>query len=147
MSFIGECGRKARYPSAKVARRYAERAVEARGTPLRVYWCPTCNGFHLTKDRAEGPDAITSAPPKPEPEAPRCAACGYFLLPGQAKRLLGRDYHAKCRRTALFRDVEPGRRREVLRAWLTDPEVSEQDRRIAAMALERYGETAKETRP
>ena len=42
------CG-KNRYPSERVAIRSALRSSRRGGTPLRVYRCDRCHGWHLTK--------------------------------------------------------------------------------------------------
>lgn len=43
------CGRKRRYRSPEHARHMQRNASQHRGTQLRVYLCPSCDGWHLTK--------------------------------------------------------------------------------------------------
>lgn len=40
---------KHRYPAWDIAVRYALRASKRAGRPMRVYECPACHGFHLTR--------------------------------------------------------------------------------------------------
>lgn len=43
------CGKKTRYASQHEARQIANNCECARpGTKLRVYWCPVCEGWHMT---------------------------------------------------------------------------------------------------
>lgn len=43
------CGKKTRYHSQHEARQIANNCERARpGTKLRVYWCPICEGWHMT---------------------------------------------------------------------------------------------------
>lgn len=42
---------KFKYPSELAAIRRAIRSSAKRGTPLRVYRCPACRSFHLTKKK------------------------------------------------------------------------------------------------
>lgn len=44
-----ECIKKKRYRSLKLANEIAAQALKSRGVNLRVYGCPYCNGYHLTK--------------------------------------------------------------------------------------------------
>jgi len=46
------CFQKSRYPTKDVARGYANKAESARGDKLRIYFCPICSGYHLTKQVA-----------------------------------------------------------------------------------------------
>lgn len=46
------CKRKNRYASEYEARRIARLRTATSGTPLRVYECPYCHGYHMTS-RAE----------------------------------------------------------------------------------------------
>lgn len=43
-----QCSRKRRYRSEHEARLFANRAETKRGPKLRVYWCPICEGWHIT---------------------------------------------------------------------------------------------------
>lgn len=45
----GSCLKKSRYSTEGLAERVAAKAKKARGVELRVYYCPTCYGYHLTK--------------------------------------------------------------------------------------------------
>lgn len=46
------CKRKHRYPDQKTAERNRKWCEEKRGIPLRVLYCPFCNGWHLTHHHA-----------------------------------------------------------------------------------------------
>ena len=48
-----QCGKKRRYRSEHDARLSANNGMTKRGTPLRVYRCPICNGWHITKRNAD----------------------------------------------------------------------------------------------
>jgi hypothetical protein len=43
------CYKKSRYPTEQRARLYADKAEADRGVKLRVYSCPICMGWHMTK--------------------------------------------------------------------------------------------------
>ena len=47
------CTSKIRYRNQSDARDAAKTAYRLRGTKLRAYRCEFCNGWHLTKQRAE----------------------------------------------------------------------------------------------
>jgi hypothetical protein len=65
-SLIGSCVRKSRYRSQQVALEVAARCTAERGTPLHVYSCGLCGGWHLT---SRIPAALVPAlPPPPTPE-------------------------------------------------------------------------------
>ena len=44
-----QCLKKASYSSFKMALGVKRRAQEFRGTPMRIYECPNCGLYHLTK--------------------------------------------------------------------------------------------------
>jgi len=44
-----QCLKKARYRSEHEARLFANRGENKRGVRLRVYECPICGGWHITK--------------------------------------------------------------------------------------------------
>ena len=44
-----ECLKKCRYDKRSLAYEVKARAEAERYRPLRVYWCPHCFGWHLTK--------------------------------------------------------------------------------------------------
>lgn len=46
-----DCGKKARYRDQSEARVIANRLETKRGDKLRVYECPHCHGFHLSKEK------------------------------------------------------------------------------------------------
>jgi len=46
---VRSCLGKSRYESDDQARRYARKAMAARGGAIRPYYCRECCGFHLTK--------------------------------------------------------------------------------------------------
>ena len=46
------CYEKRRYGDEKQALRVAAECTEKRGTPLRVYACFECGGYHLSKTKA-----------------------------------------------------------------------------------------------
>jgi hypothetical protein len=48
-SVVHGCKSKRRYTTEAFAQRVAMRATRQRGTPLRVYPCPLCKGWHITK--------------------------------------------------------------------------------------------------
>lgn len=50
-SVVRGCKSKRRYPSEKFAEKVARRATRQRGLALRVYPCPLCQGWHITKRR------------------------------------------------------------------------------------------------
>lgn len=50
-SVVHGCKNKRRYPSEAFAQRVADHATRQRGLALRVYPCPLCQGFHITKRR------------------------------------------------------------------------------------------------
>lgn len=43
-----QCGRKNRYRDEHEANYRRKMCERARGVKLDYYWCPHCNGFHLT---------------------------------------------------------------------------------------------------
>ena len=43
-----QCKRKNRYRDEHTANYYKRKCEQSRGTKLDYYWCPYCNGFHLT---------------------------------------------------------------------------------------------------
>jgi hypothetical protein len=43
------CLRKKRYSSETLANQVREKCEAARGTPLRVYYCGGCEGYHLAR--------------------------------------------------------------------------------------------------
>lgn len=43
-----ECKRKHRYRDEHSANHYRKICERERGKKLDYYWCPHCNGFHLT---------------------------------------------------------------------------------------------------
>lgn len=43
-----QCKSKQRYRDEHMANYYRRRCEEQRGQKLDYYWCPNCNGFHLT---------------------------------------------------------------------------------------------------
>lgn len=45
-----ECFRKRAYPTESFARKVARAAKNSRGVKLRIYFCPHCQNFHLTKN-------------------------------------------------------------------------------------------------
>lgn len=45
------CKRKVRYGTERKALRVADRRFRKVGVELRVYSCPLCQGFHLTKKK------------------------------------------------------------------------------------------------
>lgn len=47
-SFWKQCGRKNRYRDEHIANYYRRLYEKERGKKLDYYWCPHCNGFHLT---------------------------------------------------------------------------------------------------
>lgn len=55
MSRESECLRKRSYRTARSAVLTAQKAFERRGVELRVYHCPHCGQFHLTKRLAVPP--------------------------------------------------------------------------------------------
>jgi hypothetical protein len=61
-SLIGSCVRKSRYRTQQVALVVAARCTADRGTPLHVYSCGLCGGWHLT---SRIPAALVPAPPPP----------------------------------------------------------------------------------
>ena len=46
---VRNCARKSRYKSEKFAKEIAKKRRAASGVQLRVYHCPMCQSFHLTK--------------------------------------------------------------------------------------------------
>ena len=44
----GQCKRKKRYRDEHTANYYRKKFEQARGQKLDYYWCPYCNGYHLT---------------------------------------------------------------------------------------------------
>jgi hypothetical protein len=50
-SVVHGCKNKRRYPSEPFADQVAARATRQRGLALRVYACPLCQGWHITKRR------------------------------------------------------------------------------------------------
>jgi len=56
------CNTKVRYEDRESAVRVAKRREAAWGSPLRVYACGICTGWHLTKSEANGGE-------------PRCGLC------------------------------------------------------------------------
>lgn len=49
-SLVKSCMGKRRYKSPESAFSVAWKAMQERGTPLRIYYCPLCNGgYHLTR--------------------------------------------------------------------------------------------------
>jgi hypothetical protein len=53
---------KRRYPTQREAISAAMRASYRSGLGLRVYRCPTCHGYHLTRKKQWGPRNGTSFP-------------------------------------------------------------------------------------
>jgi hypothetical protein len=49
---LEQCNRKHKYQTAESAIRWALIRAKNSGTPLRVYECHTCNGWHLTKRKS-----------------------------------------------------------------------------------------------
>lgn len=49
-----QCKKKTRYRSAHEARLTANMCEAQRGTPLRVYPCPICGGWHITSSAGRG---------------------------------------------------------------------------------------------
>ena len=47
------CKRKRRYPDQKTAEQNRRWCEQKRGVPLRVLYCPFCNGYHLTHKYAQ----------------------------------------------------------------------------------------------
>jgi hypothetical protein len=45
---FSECFKKRRYRTERYARKVAQHCLDVRGAHLRVYFCPTCSGWHLT---------------------------------------------------------------------------------------------------
>lgn len=43
-----QCKRKNRYRDEHTANYYRRKLEQKRGKKLDYYWCPHCNGFHLT---------------------------------------------------------------------------------------------------
>ena len=43
-----QCKRKNRYRDEHAANYYRRKFEQERGKKLDYYWCPYCNGFHLT---------------------------------------------------------------------------------------------------
>lgn len=43
-----QCKRKIRYRDEHTANLYRRKFEQERGKKLDYYWCPHCNGFHLT---------------------------------------------------------------------------------------------------
>ena len=43
-----QCKRKNRYRDEHTANLYRRKFEQERGKKLDYYWCPYCNGFHLT---------------------------------------------------------------------------------------------------
>lgn len=43
-----QCKRKNRYRDEHTANYYRRKFEQERGKKLDYYWCPYCNGFHLT---------------------------------------------------------------------------------------------------
>ena len=58
---LARCQGKVSYPSQRAANRTLQRCSQERGTSLRVYECPICDGWHLTKQapREQAPAALT----------------------------------------------------------------------------------------
>lgn len=52
MTLVGSCLRKQRYKTETRARDVALRCKAARNVDLRVYWCGSCGGYHLTRERS-----------------------------------------------------------------------------------------------
>ncbi len=53
----GACRRKVRYRDENAANRMLRRCERRRGGHLRAYECPSCGGWHLTRQRYwSGPD-------------------------------------------------------------------------------------------
>lgn len=50
-SVVHGCKNKRRYHSEALAEQVAKRATRQRGLALRVYQCPLCQGWHITKRR------------------------------------------------------------------------------------------------
>ena len=75
-TLIGSCARKRRYSTEAVARSVAAQATQARGDPLRVYWCALCGGYHLSKVRPGDllPEPAPAPLPRPAPPKPKRTA-------------------------------------------------------------------------
>lgn len=50
-SVVRGCKSKRRYSTEQLADKVAARATSQRGLALRVYCCPLCQGWHITKRR------------------------------------------------------------------------------------------------
>jgi ribosomal protein L37AE/L43A len=46
---FSECSRKKRYSTKHFANEVAKKVKKRRGDLVRVYECPSCQGFHLTR--------------------------------------------------------------------------------------------------
>ena len=46
---FSECSRKKRYSTKHFANEVAQKVQKRRGDRVRVYECPSCQGFHLTR--------------------------------------------------------------------------------------------------
>lgn len=56
---VSQCLGKSRYPTEAKAERYMRKALQARpGTPLRVYACRHCQGWHMTSKPPRAPGAV-----------------------------------------------------------------------------------------
>lgn len=53
------CFGKSRYPTESRANVYREKAESARKVKLRVYHCPICQGYHMTKQVATPDPQLT----------------------------------------------------------------------------------------
>lgn len=52
---------KKTYPTYRAALKVLLRATRQRGTPLRIYPCSDCHGFHLTKQPRGGRQARSAS--------------------------------------------------------------------------------------
>lgn len=48
-SWVRQCVKKVRYNYESHAKKVAKNVFKTRGVKLRVYMCPKCLGYHLTK--------------------------------------------------------------------------------------------------
>lgn len=89
---LAECLGKRAYRTDGYARRVADQCFQQRGTVLRVYPCPNCGAFHLTKK------PLLGAPPPQQAALP-------IELPAEPRP----EFRANCIVTTGGRDFTSGR--------------------------------------
>ncbi len=100
-STVRSCVAKKRYSTEEVAEKTRRRCENARGTPLRVYACDNCDGFHLAR-RDSMPPVHLPLPPRVAEEPAPAVRAEFGPLPQGS-----RDLEAEIARLEELRLITP----------------------------------------